>query len=72
VAGPELAVRAYRNLTLSVILWYSTSMNIFLTHDLEQFVTAKVKSGRYTSASEVIRAGVRLLVERDGVTVSSG
>jgi hypothetical protein len=23
VAGPELAVRAYRNLTLFVILWYS-------------------------------------------------
>ena len=40
-------------------------MNISLTHDLEQFITTKLKSGRYTSASEVIRAGLRLLVERD-------
>jgi len=40
-------------------------MNIFLTHELEQFVTEKVKSGRYTSASEVIRDSLRLLVERD-------
>jgi len=40
-------------------------MHISLTHDLEQFVTDKLKSGRYTSASEVIRDGLRLLVERD-------
>jgi len=40
-------------------------MNVSLTHELEQFVTEKVKSGRYTSASEVIRDGLRLLVERD-------
>ena len=40
-------------------------MNISLTHDLEQFVTAKVKSGHYTSPSEVIRDGLRLLVEHD-------
>jgi len=35
------------------------------THDLEQFVTDKLKSGRYTSASEVIHDGLRLLVEQD-------
>jgi antitoxin ParD1/3/4 len=40
-------------------------MNISLTHDLEQFATDKLKSGRYTSASEVIRDGLRMLVERD-------
>jgi antitoxin ParD1/3/4 len=40
-------------------------MNVSLTHELEQFVTEKVKSGRYTSASEVIRDSLRLLVERD-------
>jgi antitoxin ParD1/3/4 len=40
-------------------------MNISLTHDLEQFITTNLKSGRYTSASEVIRDGLRLLVERD-------
>jgi len=40
-------------------------MHISLTHELEQFVTEKVQSGRYTSASEVIRDSLRLLVERD-------
>jgi antitoxin ParD1/3/4 len=40
-------------------------MHISLTHDLEQFITAKLKSGQYTSTSEVIRDGLRLLVERN-------
>jgi antitoxin ParD1/3/4 len=39
--------------------------NIALTPHLEQFVQAKVKSGRYQSASEVVREGLRLLEERD-------
>jgi antitoxin ParD1/3/4 len=40
-------------------------MNVSLTHELEQFVHAKVKSGRYLSASEVVRDALRLLEERD-------
>lgn len=36
-------------------------MNISLTPELEQFVQAKVNSGMYTSASEVIRESLRLL-----------
>ena len=40
-------------------------MNVSLTPELEQFVQAKVKSGRYLSASEVIREALRLLEERD-------
>jgi antitoxin ParD1/3/4 len=36
-------------------------MNISLTKELEAFVTSKVGSGRYLSASEVVRAGLRLL-----------
>jgi antitoxin ParD1/3/4 len=40
-------------------------MNISLTEELEQFVHAKVESGKYLSASEVVRAGLRLLHERD-------
>jgi antitoxin ParD1/3/4 len=36
-------------------------MNISLTKELEEFVTSKVSSGRYLSASEVVRAGLRLL-----------
>jgi antitoxin ParD1/3/4 len=40
-------------------------MNISLTPDLEHFITDKLKSGRYASVSELIRDGLRLLVERD-------
>jgi putative addiction module CopG family antidote len=40
------------------------SMNISLTPELEQMVDDKVKSGRYASASEVIREGLRLLEEQ--------
>lgn len=40
-------------------------MNISLTPELEQFVSSTVKSGRYSSASEVIEAALRLLEERE-------
>ena len=36
-------------------------MNVSLTPELEHFVQDKVKSGMYTSASEVIRESLRLL-----------
>lgn len=36
-------------------------MNVSLTRELEQFVGAKVASGRYLTASEVVREGLRLL-----------
>ena len=35
--------------------------NVNLTDELDRFVTRKVKAGRYESASEVIRAGLRTL-----------
>jgi antitoxin ParD1/3/4 len=41
------------------------SVNISLTPELEQMVDDNVKSGRYASASEVIREGLRLLEERE-------
>ena len=40
-------------------------MNISLTPELERLVNEKVKSGMYTSASEVIREGLRLLQEQE-------
>ena len=40
-------------------------MTISLTPHLEQFVTSRVSSGRYLSASEVIREALRLLEERE-------
>ena len=40
-------------------------MNVSLTPQLEEFVNAKVESGRYTSASEVVREALRLLEEHE-------
>jgi len=40
-------------------------MNVSLTPELEKVVSAKVGSGRYNSASEVVREALRLLEEYD-------
>ncbi|HET7346876.1 MAG TPA: type II toxin-antitoxin system ParD family antitoxin [Acidobacteriaceae bacterium] len=40
-------------------------MNVSLTPELEKLVQEKVESGRYTSASEVVREALRLMEKRD-------
>ena len=40
-------------------------MNVSLTQEFERYVSLKVASGLYQSASEVIRDGLRLMKERD-------
>ena len=40
-------------------------MNVSLTPELEKLVNDKVKSGRYNSASEVVRESLRLLQDHD-------
>ncbi len=40
-------------------------MNVHLTPKLEQLVQDRVRSGRYNSASEVVREALRLLDEHD-------
>ncbi|MGA2352569.1 MAG: type II toxin-antitoxin system ParD family antitoxin [Terracidiphilus sp.] len=40
-------------------------MNVSLTPELDKFVAGKVESGRYNSASEVIREALRMLEEHD-------
>jgi antitoxin ParD1/3/4 len=42
-------------------------MNISLTPELERLVDEKVRSGRYASASEVIREGLRLLEDQEEI-----
>jgi len=42
-------------------------MNVHLTPELEELVQSKVKSGRYNSASEVVREALRLLEQREQV-----
>lgn len=41
------------------------TMNISLTPELEQFVQSRVKSGYFQTTSEVMRAGLRLLIEQE-------
>jgi antitoxin ParD1/3/4 len=45
-------------------------MNVSLTPELEKLVNEKVASGLYSSASEVVRDGLRLLSERDEIKQS--
>jgi antitoxin ParD1/3/4 len=40
-------------------------VNVSLTPELELLIEERVRSGRYTSASEVVREALRLLQDRD-------
>ena len=40
-------------------------MNVSLTPELEQYIRTKVDSGRYLTASEVVREALRLLEQKD-------
>lgn len=40
-------------------------MNVSLTPELENYIQAKVETGRYTSASEVVREALRLLEQKE-------
>ena len=42
-----------------------TTLNISITPDLSRFVENRVRSGKYQSASEVVREALRLLEDRD-------
>ena len=42
-----------------------SSLNVSLTPELEEFVEKRVATGRYQTASEVVREGLRLLELRD-------
>jgi putative addiction module CopG family antidote len=46
-------------------------MNLSLTPEPEQFVQAKVESGRYNSASEVVRKALRLLEDHEQAQANS-
>ena len=42
-------------------------MNVHLTPELELLVQSKVQSGRYNSASEVVREALRLMEQKDEI-----
>ena len=48
-----------------------TTLNVSLTPDLGRLVDNRVRSGRYQSASEVVREALRLLEERDRTPTAS-
>ncbi|MXP64735.1 type II toxin-antitoxin system ParD family antitoxin [Roseomonas sp. M0104] len=43
----------------------SNALTVSLTPELRQFIEAQVAAGRYRTASEVVRAGLRLLTRAD-------
>jgi len=45
--------------------------NISLTPELEAFISSRVASGRYQSASEVVREALRLLEQREQQRIAS-
>lgn len=42
------------------------SLHVALTGPLVKYVGEQVATGQYATASEVVRAALRLLIERDG------
>ena len=40
--------------------------NVSFTKPMEKYVQEQLKSGAYANVSEVVRAGMRLLMEKDG------
>lgn len=47
------------------------ALNVFLTPELVTFVAAQVGSGRYGSASEVVRSSLHLLEKQERRTTAS-
>ncbi len=45
--------------------------NVALPKDLEAFVDAKIKSGEYAHASEVVRDGLRMLMRDDAAKLAA-
>lgn len=45
--------------------------NVSLTPELDAYIDARVTAGDYNSASEVVRAAVRLLRKREPVAAAS-
>lgn len=40
--------------------------NVYLTEPMQDYVQKQIESGAYANLSEVVRAGIRLLMDRDG------
>ena len=49
----------------SLTYGHAMATNVHLTPELEEFARACVETGRYNNVSEVMRAGLRLLLEQE-------
>ena len=54
-----------------IFYYEEATMNVSLTTKLEEFVRRKVTSGLYNNASEVVREGLRRLVEQETTAVAA-
>ena len=45
------------------------TLHVALTEPLVKYISEQVASGRYATASEVVRASLRLLIERDSAEI---
>jgi antitoxin ParD1/3/4 len=43
-----------------------TMPNVHLTDPMQEYAQNQIKSGAYANLSEVVRAGIRLLMEKEG------
>jgi antitoxin ParD1/3/4 len=48
-----------------------TTLNVSLTPELGRFIASRVRSGKYQTASEVVREALRLLESRERSPVTS-
>jgi antitoxin ParD1/3/4 len=48
-----------------------TTLNVSLTPELSELIESRVRSGKYQTASEVVREGLRLLEARDRARVET-
>lgn len=48
-----------------------TTLNVSLTPELSRFVQSRIRSGKYQSASELVREALRLLEGRDQTASAS-
>lgn len=45
--------------------------NVRLTEAMEEYVSAQISAGTYSSVSDAVNAGLRLLMEQDGAQASA-
>ncbi len=45
--------------------WYDVVMNVSLTKEQKRFIEEAINGGRYYSSAEVVRAGLRMLMEKE-------